>query len=210
MTRIQDGVYPAHLIGSEVKLSSKGLPMLTLQWQLETINATLKSHVHVSLADGSPNVKGIGLVRKWAPDWDGNDLYWFSEHLEIAGKYPVKLTVVNEPSWADPGILYAKVKWVNPANWRPTGSAPVAPTQIDESASVRPAPDAALEPTMHDTWRMWCAMTENCSRSYRDKTWIWYARETAADRDQVDFTADDWARMQQRILLTGRRTTDNN
>jgi len=198
-TRIQDGVYPAHLIGAEVKLSSKGLPMLTLQWQLDGREETLRSHVHFTLADGSPNVKGIGLVRKWAPDWDGKDLYWFSEHLEIASRYAVKLTIANEPAWNDPSLIYAKVKWVNPARWTPV-DATSSSRQNMESVSL--PPDVDLEPTMQDTWRLWCAMTSRCSASFRDKTWLWYVHETDANKDQIDFTPDDWFRMQQHIRLT--------
>lgn len=193
ISKIQDGVYGAHLIAAEAKLSASGKPLIAFQWKLDATGQTVKSFLHLTFKDGSPNLKGIALAKAWAPDWDGKDLYWFSENLALASTYAVKLTIVNEPSYLDSRNVYANVKWVNP---------PSRFAATEDKSRPAVAPEVELEPTMHDTWRMWSLMTEKCSLSYRDKTWLKYAREIAADKDQIDFTAEDWEKMQTLIKLT--------
>jgi len=203
---IQDGVYPAHLSAATVKLNGKGLPMLVLQWQLDGLDATIRSYVHFTLSDGSPNVKGIGHMRKWATDWDGIDLYWFNEHFDVASRYPVRLTIVNGPLWNDPTRICAQVKWVNPAKWtQPNRTEQATPQEEHPSAAT----DAELQQTMCDTWRMWCDMTRACSVAYRQRIWVAHARETVPGKDQVDFTPGDWRRMQLRLRLLGAKADDN-
>jgi len=192
-TLIQNGQYLATLDQAEVKLSAKGNTVLCFRWRLERSGELIMLYAGLMMKDGTENTRGIALLKRWCPAWDG-DPYWFCEHLDEARAYAVKLSIVNEPDWRDASKIVPVVKWVNPAN--PAIAKPA-------TAAERPGlpPDIELEPTMQDTWRLWCAMTGRCSATFRDKTWLWYVHETDANKDQCDFTSDDWARMQQHIKL---------
>lgn len=197
-TTIQDGVYPAHLIAAEAKISASGHPLIAFLWKLDETGQTVKSFLHLCYKDGTPNPKGIAFTKAWAPDWDGKNLYWFSENLALASTYPVKLTIENTSSWGDSHSAFPNVKWVNSLHWQGKKKGE-GEGEGEEAQLVKPDDEIELEPTMHETWRLWSVMCANCSLSYRDREWIKAVRAVRPDADQIDFTADDWRKVQEII-----------
>lgn len=193
--RIQDGNYAAHLLSSEVRLSGNGKPMICFLWKLDKGGETVKSFTHLTLRDGSPNLKGISLVRRWAPDWDGEDLYWFGEHLSLAASYPVVLSIVNEQSYNDPNRVYTSVKWVNPKGWKPgvrdaarSGEGVLTP---DRGEFARHA--EVILPMMSDVWHAFRMLFPKASPTQLELKWfelIDSCRENGHDVDQ--FTEGEW------------------
>lgn len=205
-SKIQNGVYNAHLAGCEVRLSGNGKPMLAFLWRIDNNGATVKSFVHLCLKDGSPNVKGIGLVKAWAPDWNGTDLYWFSEHMPLASTYAVKLTVSVEPSYRDPSQMVPVVKWVNAANGR-WGRALETENEAEEhSGPITLNREElkkhleAVQPTMQDVWRAFKILFGNATQPQLERKWFEIldaCREGGRDVDQ--FTLADWQRVVDRL-----------
>lgn len=194
---IQDGKYAAHLESSEVKLSGNGKPMICFLWKLDRSGATVKSFTHLTLKDGTPNVKGIALVRRWAPDWDGNDLYWFGEHRSLASSYAVMLGIVNEPGYNDPNRIYAHVKWVNPVGWKPTSRAakPECAGELTPNREEFAVHADAIAPTMGDVWRAFRMLFPKASATQLELKWfelIDSCREDGHDVDQ--FTESEWTK----------------
>ena len=205
-SKLQNGVYNAHLAGCEVRLSGNGKPMLAFLWRIDNNGVTIKSFVHLCLKDGSPNVKGIGLVKSWAPGWNGTDLYWFSEHLPLASTYPVKLTVSVEPSYRDPSQMIPVVKWVNAANGRWGKSLETQNDAENHSAPVTPNREElkkhleAVQPTMQDVWRAFKILFGHATQPQIERKWFELldaCREGGRDVDQ--FTLADWQRVIDRL-----------
>lgn len=195
--KIQDGVYDAHLVGSEVRLSNNGKPMICFLWKLDESGETIKSYVHLCLKDGSPNTKGVGLVKSWAADWNGEDLYWFSEHLETASKYDVKLTIVNEPGYDNPSVCYSRVKWVNAAHGR-WGRAASGKSDSDADVPIIPNREEfhryldTIHPTMKDVWMAFKILYRGVSQTQLEKRWFELVDGIRDGKDIDQFTATEW------------------
>lgn len=206
---IPDGIHPAHLAAAQARLSAQGRPMVEFLWRIDGTNVSLKSYLSLVRADGTPNAKAIALTRRWAPDWDGTDPYWFAEHLDFCRKYPVKLTVRNEPGWKDPSRTFACVAWVNPAHWAPpprdTAAAKPDPIALDVAALAEAPED--LEPTMKNVWGVFTLLYAKVSPTVRDADWLALVSGLLPGKMQIDYTAEDWRRVLTHVrMLTHAHT----
>jgi len=193
--QIQDGVYDARLIGSEVRLSGNGKPMICFLWKLNGSDTTIKSFVHLCLKDGSPNVKGINLVKSWAKDWDGGDLYWFTEHASLAASYEVKLTIANEPAYNNPSQIYPRVKWVNAAHGRwgkqLSSADNQSPTPLNRDEFKKYL--ETVRPTMQDVWLAFRILYAKATQTSLERAWFeMIDRCRPEGRDVDQFTESEW------------------
>lgn len=203
MLKIQDGAYLAHLAGAQVKLTTTNKLMVAFRWELAEGLGEIIGYSVLSQADGSLNSKPIEYIRRWCPEWDGVDPYWFEEHLAELRAIEVKLSIRNEPSYRDASVIVPRVVWVNPAKWspKPTKTPPEVydpDNLLGELKVLGAAPEfdlSVVEPTMSDVWSAYAYLCRKIPLAKRDACWIAKVHELVPNKDQIDFTVEDWGKV---------------
>lgn len=205
--KIQDGSYEARLDGAQTKLTMSGKLMIVFAWKLES-GESIRSASVINQADGALNPKAIDYIRRWCPQWDGADPYYFEEHIDELKALKVRLSIRNEPSYRDPSVIEPKVKWVNPltwSEWKPKRVGEVEGEGSDdaldpEALMTSLSRDGEIDlklvlPTMNEVWSAYAYLCRDVPRPKRNACWIAAVARLVPGKDQIDFTAEDWERV---------------
>lgn len=199
-------------------------------------------------ADGAVNMKTVEQVRKWCPQWDGIDPFWFTEGSNFAEVGMVEVVLQTRPYVGSDGQQHRwqDIAWVNPlgdgsrgmvesgdkkaimakygAKFKAaavtSGKAPavasrapsVPPKPAAKAHARKPAPKAPAKPAQKDdaipagidgqeiVWNRYCeSLPDGTSTQERDDGWFALLDEVAKDKDQQDFTSDEWTRVAEKI-----------
>lgn len=183
---IQNGKYRAKLCSVRTSISQKGIPGVTFNWELADGSARrIYSRTSLLKNDGKRNEIGIGLVRRWVPEWDGKEVQWFEQNHELLRGRTVELVIENKPWYKDPSMIGPEVKFVNP----------IKPTSGVNNGTTPVIISGLIAPNMIDVIGAYAQATNDMDPVERDRQWIEIVRHAVPDKDQDLFTNEDWQKV---------------
>lgn len=185
---IHNGKYRAELCGAQVMVPRPGNPKVTFHWKLaDGSSRRIYSVSNLKKKDGTRNERGIELMRKWVPEWDGQDPFWYEQNIDWLRGRKVELVIENGPLYKDPSMTGPQVKYVNPV---------ARPTEGTKTPIIL---HGIIAPNMIDVIGAYRQATSDMDSVERDRQWLEIVREAVPGKDQDLFTEEDWEKVIHRL-----------
>jgi len=216
---LQDGTYNA--VVRDVSLYCRGdNDRLTAAFKLDVEDKELVHREWVELNDGTISDRAIQRMQECFPTWDGS----IEALAEGTCCFDVAVDVVieNEQDQDDPEKWWTRVKWMNApgggktaatlpdkadrstlvskysarfralAGGAPAKKAEAPPTKPSPSA---PKPAATESSTLEECWEKLCTKHPDELHEQVSERWFALMEQTIPDKDQSEFTGEDWAKI---------------
>jgi len=200
---ISDGKHKAKLFDLVAFTTSAGAPAVSFVWECDNGERIL-TFLAMTDSNGRTNYFGIQLTKRWAKDWNGRDLSWFSENREALLGTPALITTQD-----------GKFQWIvamereNESKGDSVNHCPppplFSPTTSTKTTRINLVVDPAklselpehIEPTFEEAKALFDVLTEGTAKLDADKVWTILAGKVGPM--QVDFGEAEWQQMIDRI-----------
>jgi len=195
---IADGKHPAQLFDVARFKTKDGRDAVSFVWELTDCGERISSALTLVDAHGLKNHFGICLVKKWAPEWPGDDLDWLSAHVS---ELHTKRVFVH--------MRGGKVDWIFPDDYWADAAKADQRSEVEGRSRSEVKVNRPLKIELHperiaefpekipgnfaSAKALFDALTDGSDKLDADVVWTRLAKKIG--NLQIDFTEAEWLQM---------------